>query len=217
VRVQLLALARDTHAQVRAGAVAGLGALAKPGDDEALALLEHALEDEDAGVRSAAIEVLGAHGRAPVPAPGQLPDDPAEAAALAHVLGHAGGERARDELLALLAAGGAPARDAAVALGRLGDPAAVAPLEAAIAEESGAAALEAVGALAALRTSSPLRAQGLKNALVHPDARVREVAARNAPRSALPVLEALAQDFDARVRRAAARTLDVLRKSDIQP
>jgi HEAT repeat protein len=204
----LLAHARDARAEVRAGAVEGLSALAAGASLDAVAA---ALGDPDPAVRIAAAEGLGRMG--PRGAPALVAAARAAGAtpelriALARALGETGPADVIPAIAELLDGPSAPA--AAAALSRIGAPAAAAPLAAYLARPDAPARADAIEALAQIvaRDAAPQIAALLTDD--RPD--VRAAAARALGRlrheAASARLEALRSDYYGRVRRAAVEAL----------
>jgi HEAT repeat protein len=205
----LAPLATDPLPAIRAGAVEGLTAL---GGEAGLRAAAAALEDPDERVRGAAARALGRAGARGAPALARAARRVREGeagwgVALARALGETGAAEAVPALAALL--DGAPAPAAALALARIGAPAARDPLVAALEPPSAAGQAEAIEALAQLaaRDAGPAIAAHLTSD--RPE--VRAAAARALGRiryePASERLEALRSDYAGRVRRAAIEAL----------
>jgi len=204
----LASFAGDPDAEVRAGAVEGLGSL---GGDRALAVLGAALSDPAEPVRQAATAALprfGPRGAAllaeALATPGLRPE---ACTSLARALGEAGAAEAVPSLAQQLS--GPCCGAAAQALARIGAPAAAAPLVAALERADGPGAVEVIEALAQLNSGAG--ATALTRALTSDRPQVRAAAARALAamryEPAGDRLEALRSDYYGRVRRAAVEAL----------
>ena len=205
----LLATARSGRAELRAGALEGLGA---DGGAAAVDVLAGALDDADPRVRAQAADGLARAGPRGEPALAAAAERATGATAewriaLARALGETGSADGVPAVAALLDGASAPA--AAAALARLGAPTAVPALVAYLGRPGAPARADAIEALAQLvaRDAAPAIA-----ALLTDDRpEVRAAAARALGRlrheTASPRLEALRSDYYGRVRRAAVEAL----------
>ncbi|BDG06551.1 HEAT repeat domain-containing protein [Anaeromyxobacter oryzae] len=199
----------DPAAAVRGGAVEGLAAL---GSDAAIGAATRGLEDRDLAVRTSAARALAALGPRGAPPLARAAErargaEPAWRITLARALSDAGAAEAVPALAGLLEGPSAPA--AAIALARLGAPAAREPLVALLASGSGAGQVEAIEALATLAARDAGDAIAAHLTSDRPEVRAAAARAlgriRHEPASAR--LEALRSDYAARVRRAAIEAL----------
>jgi HEAT repeat protein len=203
-----LGLAGDPDPRLRAASARALGLARTPVTAGPLLTLA---KDDDAAVRRAAIEELGALGAPGVPALAAAlaarPPDDEESAAFARAFGATGDAGAIPHLGAMLGGPGAPA--AASAIGRLGLPGGVAPLLASLAAYRSAGRVEVIEALEVL--GAPEAGEPLSRELTSDRPEVRAAAARALGRlrheAAAPRLEALRADYYAAVRRAAVEAL----------
>ncbi len=209
VEALLLSHARDPRAEVRAGAVEGLSYVATAAALDAVAA---ALADPAPAVRTAAAEALGRAGGRGTPALVAAAQAASGAApewrsTIARALGDTGSTDAIASLAALL--DGRSAASAAMALSRIGAPAAASRLAEYLGRPEASARAEAIEALAQLiaRDAAPAIAALLTDD--RPD--VRAAAARALGRlgheGASARLEALRSDYYGRVRRAAVEAL----------
>jgi HEAT repeat protein len=206
-RPRLLALARDPHPAVRAGALEGLAAL---GGSGALETVAAAVDDPDPEVSATAISSLPRFGAGAVPALAReaaRAAGPERQAAVARALAETDSGDAAPVLASLL--DGPGAAEAARALGRLGIAAGARPLAAALSSPSGSARLDAIEALALLATGDGL--EEMTRHLTSDRPEVRAAAARALGRlrheAASGRLEALRSDYYGGVRRAAVEAL----------
>ncbi len=226
-------------ASVRAAAATSIGAL-KAASNESLAQLRRAADDADPAVRLAARSALvriGGEATDPISLLIAILQDPAQPdAAKVHAakrLGELKDGRALPPLIQALGAKGSdepPPRTfqefiaaraaakrnlpaaAAMALGRLGDPAAILPLIDAAEQAQGEAKVAVFEALAALKASQAVPTA--RKALSDPDQRVRRWAAvlirEVGAKEALPELQRALWDKDPGVRLQAVLTLEKL-------
>jgi HEAT repeat protein len=208
----LAAFARDPLPPIRAGAVGGL---AGSGSAQGLEAASAALEDAEPEVRLAAAEGLarfGARGAAALVRATQAAGvaSPSWRIALARALGETGSADAIPGLVRLL--DGPSAAPAAVALARIGSPAAAPPLVEYLGRPEAQARAEAVEALAQLAARDA--APAIAALLTDERPEVRATAARALGRlrheAASARLEALRSDYYGRVRRAAVEALSKL-------
>jgi len=204
-------LAASVDPRLRIAAARCLSAGRQPG---AAAALGRLAVDPDGDVRRAAhlgLGSLGGSGVGPLGAALALrPTDPGEVEVVVRALGSTGDPSALPLLSPFLA--GAHAAAAAVAIGRLGDPAGVATLVAALQSGGSNARLEIVEALDALGAQGA--GEALSTELLGDRASVRAAAARALGKlryePASRRLDALRSDYDADVRRAAREALSRL-------
>lgn len=201
--------ARDPSAQVRAGAIEGLGHL--PGSEPPAELVA-ALEDPADAVRYAALRVLPRYGPKAVPALVAAVGRSSERTAhwrdtLAHALGQTGAPEALTPLATLL--NGTAAASAATAIAAIGIADGAKPLLDHLATKDAPGRVEVLEALSQLATRRA--GPAIEEELLSDRADVRAAAARAIGRLRYDAgsgrLEALRVDYDGRVRRAAMEAL----------
>ena len=209
---------KDKDIGVRAQAVQVLGRIKHA---DAVPILIEAMEDEDRGVRDAAVLALAETGEPAIPALGGLlrHEDWQKRWAAAYALNSIGSTKTADQLVRALNDSDERVRDLAVAaMTRLGKDAIDALAKAAIDKEAGLrhSAILSLGAMEDAQTI-PI----LQNALKDEDPFVREaaVAGLGNTRSpkALPVLGEALQSDDAKVRADAVQAMAKVGKDALEP
>jgi HEAT repeat protein len=200
-------LTKDAHATTRGAACEALGAVAT---GPALDLVGRCIEDPDRGVLRAAARGLRRAG----PAGGgllvsALKRRSSERWEFVQAIGELKAKEAAPKVAELLGAGGAEAVEAAVALGKLGDPAFAKVLAEQLKDHTHPARLEIIAALAEL--GDPSVSGVLVPQLFNERPEVRAITARALAKldrkAAGPMLEALRFDYYAEVRRAVEEAL----------
>ena len=214
-RARLLSASKDEDAVVRGRAVA----LAARGDDPATAaVFEHALADESAHVRQAAVQALGETGRAASHREAILAsledDDPWVRAAACRCLAGLGGDEAVRRLAGIVGRGEPPERIAALeALGAIGGAAAWGAISAALGDPD--AEVRQAALAAAAESREPEAEREVDRRATDPDWRLRatalEAIGKRARYDRRPVLRrALLDDPDDLVARSALTALEAI-------
>lgn len=200
-------LAKDLSSTARAAACEALGVLATPA---ALDVVGRCLEDPDRAVLRAAARGLRAAGAAGAPLlSAGLKRRSSERWELVRALGELKVKEAAPKIAELLSVGGVESVEAAVALGRIGDPAQAKALADQLKDHAHPARLDVIEALAALGEASVVPV--LSPELFNERPEVRAAAARALGKldrkGSGPTIEALRFDYYAEVRRAVEEAL----------
>jgi HEAT repeat protein len=192
---------------VKAASCEALGTLGTP---ESFALAHRCLLEGGRGAVGAAAHGLARAGPGAAPTLLKaLEERRSERAEIIRALGELHHVPAAEAIAAVLSAGGLEAAEAAVALGRLGNPAFAGILAEQLKDPTSQARLDVIEALGAL--AAPASQPGLTRELCNDRPELRAAAARAlgrlAPQGHLPGLEALRFDYYAEVRRAAEEAL----------
>ncbi len=193
-------LVEDERPAIRAAACEGLAQNKAP---ESLQLAGNCLLDPAPEVVKAAARGLRQAGEPGPPLLLAGLKRHSERAEIVKALGELKSKPAAAAIAAILPEGGIEALEAAVALGRIGDPSVVKPLMELLRDRNNQIGLEAIGALGALGDQGA--AETLRRGVVSERPEIRAAAARALGRLGVrdPAVDALRFDYYAEVRRAA--------------